>query len=269
MRSLGLEPKTNFEALDTSYEFINNFIIKNFLNTKVTFFTTGTVAKEYPELVKRISQDGHEVGSHYNFHDLMYKQSNYEIEKNLEIAKNQIYKATEKEPTGFRAPVFSIGRNRLDIYTSIEKFFEYDSSYVLKLDNKLYSDYLNEPPFNLKTLKEFPIVPKKFLGNYYIKSGGTFLRLFSRKALKKVLEYNVENNFTPIIYLHPYDFMTNKEFWVDKDIFLRKPSLKNFVKYIRQNQWLGLRNKTVEQKLIYIFQSFEPQGCMSNLVNKV
>ena len=52
----------------------------------------------------------------------MYKQSSYEIEKNLEIAKNRIFKSTGIEPIGFRAPVFSINRNRLDIYKSIEKF---------------------------------------------------------------------------------------------------------------------------------------------------
>ena len=217
--------------------------------------------------MQRISEDGHEVGSHYNYHDLMYKQSSYEIEKNLEIAKNRIFKSTGIEPIGFRAPVFSINRNRLDIYKSIEKFFEYDSSYVLKLDSHDYKNYLKEPPFNLDKLREFPIVPKKLFGNFYIKSGGTFLRLFSKNALKDVINYNLENDFIPIIYLHPYDFMMEKEFWVGMDIFSKKPSLKNFVKYFRQHQWLGLGNKTVIPKLNHIFESYEHQGCMRNLIS--
>ena len=31
--------------------------------------------------LKQMIIDGHEVASHYNLHDLMYKQSNYEISK--------------------------------------------------------------------------------------------------------------------------------------------------------------------------------------------
>ena len=60
-----------------------------------------------PDILKQMIMDGHEVGSHYNLHDLMYKQSNYEIRSNLEIAKDQFSKHAG-EPLGFRAPVFSI-----------------------------------------------------------------------------------------------------------------------------------------------------------------
>ena len=71
---------------------INNFLEKNFSNSKVTFFTTGTVARLAPDLLKQISNDGHEIASHYNYHDLMFKQSNNEIEKNLIEAKESIYR---------------------------------------------------------------------------------------------------------------------------------------------------------------------------------
>ena len=37
--------------------------------------------REYPELVSRIHDDGNQISSHYNFHDLMYTQSDSEIEK--------------------------------------------------------------------------------------------------------------------------------------------------------------------------------------------
>ena len=67
---------------------MNNYSDTKLGGKRLTFFTTGTVARTMPDLIKQMTEDGHEVGSHYNFHDLMYKQSNYEIAKNLEISKD-------------------------------------------------------------------------------------------------------------------------------------------------------------------------------------
>ena len=37
--------------------------------------------------------------------------------------------------------------------------------------------------------------------------------------IKKFLENAANNEITPIVYLHPYDFMHNKEFWIELDKF--------------------------------------------------
>lgn len=243
---------------------MNNFSKTKLKGKKLTFFTTGTVARTMPHILKQMSDDGHEIGSHYNLHDLMYKQSNYEISKNLEIAKESIFKACGKEPLGFRAPVFSITPNRLEIFEEINKFFKYDSSHVLNLNlhNKHY--YNNLDPFNKIDLVEFPIVPKGYvMGKAQIKSGGTFLRLFSKKIIKDVMEYNHENGFTPQVYMHPYDYLANQEFWVPFKEFSRSKKLANLVKYFRQNQWSRLGNSSVFKKLDYILDSFDHQGPMS------
>ena len=87
MRSIGLQPRVNYDALSLSYQLVNDFCKTNLSSKKITFFTTGTVAETYPELLKEISSDGHEISCHYHYHDLMYKQSNNEIDKNLELAK--------------------------------------------------------------------------------------------------------------------------------------------------------------------------------------
>ena len=71
MRSLGIEPRVNFDALKLGYELINNFSINKLASKKITFFTTGTVAQTYPELLQEIANDGHEIACHYHYHDLM------------------------------------------------------------------------------------------------------------------------------------------------------------------------------------------------------
>lgn len=268
MRSIGLQPRVNYDALSLGYQLVNDFCKTNLSSKKITFFTTGTVAETYPELLKEISSDGHEISCHYHYHDLMYKQSNNEIDKNLELAKEAIFKACGYAPKGFRAPVFSIPRERVDIFKVIEKHFEYDSSYVLYLNKFSKEDYFNQHPFTLDKLKEFPIVPKPFLNKKIsIKSGGTFLRLYTKEMMKEVMLFNYQEGFIPLVYMHPYDYLVNKEFWVPLSDFMKSKKIKNLVKYPRQLQWTGLRNKTVFPKLEYLLEFFEHQGPMSELLN--
>jgi len=264
IRYLGETPQVSNVALELSYNLIQNYSVNKLNGKKLTFFTTGSVARTMPDLIKQMTLDGHEVGSHYNLHDLMYKQSNYEIAKNLEIAKESIFKACGKEPIGFRAPIFSITPNRLDIFKEINKFFIYDSSHVFNLNshNKKYYETLE--PFNSIKLVEFPIVPKGyFMGKIQIKSGGTFLRVFSKKIIKDVMNYNYINGFMPLIYMHPYDYLSNQEFWVPFSNFYRSKSLKNLILYLRQNQWSRLGNRTVFGKINYLLNFFEHKGPMS------
>lgn len=268
LRSIGQPTKVSVAALELSYNLIHEYSKKKLNNKKLTFFTTGTVARTMSDLLKRMVIDGHEVGSHYNYHDLMYKQSNYEISKNLEIAKESIFKACGKEPLGFRAPAFSITPNRLDIYKEINKFFKYDSSHVINLNinDKDYYDRLE--PFNSIDLVEFPILPKGYLmGKFQIKSGGTFLRLFSKKIIKDVMNFNHQEGFVPIVYMHPYDYLSNQEFWVPLSDFVQTKKIKNLILYLRQNQWSRLGNTSVFNKLDYLLNFFDHQGPMSSGLN--
>lgn len=267
MRSIGVEPRVNFQALKLGYDLANDFSDKKLNSKKITFFTTGTVAMTYPELLKQIVQDGHEVANHYHYHDLMFKETNEEIDRNLGLAKEAIFKACGIEPIGFRAPVFSIPKDRVDIFDVVAKHFEYDSSYVLYLNRYKKEDYLLQKPFTLENLKEFPIVPKPFLmKKVSIKSGGTFLRLFTKKMMKEVMTFNHGLGFTPLVYMHPYDYLENKEFWVPLKEFFKTKNISSFARYPRQFQWQGLRNKSVFPKLDFILEDFEHQGTMSELL---
>ena len=51
------------------------FDIINNSNTPATFFVVGWIAEKYPDLVKRISDSGFEVGSHTHLHQLVYEQT--------------------------------------------------------------------------------------------------------------------------------------------------------------------------------------------------
>ena len=156
----------------------------------------------------------------------------------------------------------------MDIFEVIEKHFLYDSSYVLYLNKYTKEQYLKNSPFTLNKLTEFPIVPKPFLNKKIsVKSGGTFLRLFTKEMMKEVMLFNHQEGFIPLVYMHPYDYLVNKEFWVPLSDFMKSKKIANLVKYPRQLQWTGLRNKTVFPKLEYLLEFFEHQGPMSELLN--
>jgi len=266
LRSIGVEPRVNGEALILSYQLINRFSEQKLDSRKITFFTTGTVAETMPDLLRQIIYDGHEVGCHYHYHDLMFRQTNLEINHYLELAKNTIFKATGVEPIGFRAPSFSISRERRDIFYEIERHFKYDSSYVLNLGKITKEQYFEEKPFTLEKLIEVPIVPKMFFSKRIrIKSGGTFLRFFSKEMIKEVMLYNANLGFVPLVYIHPYDYLQDREFWVPVSDFLGSRNPGNLVRYLRQIQWIGIGNASVFRKLEYILEYFEHQGPMSLL----
>ena len=267
LRNLGKETRTNFSALDKCYELISTFSRDHLDGSRFTFFTTGTLAKEYPDLLKQISNDGHEISSHYHFHDLMFLQTEKEIEKNFDLSKEAIFRACGKYPLGFRAPAFSIKPFNWKIFKLISKHFKYDSSFVLhqedipKFNKESYSIFQNG-------FHEFPIVTKKIFGNFNLKSGGTFFRLFPLKVINSVINHNLKNNFIPQIYLHPYDLLSKREFMVDYKSFISSNNVfpVSTIKYLRQHQWLSLNNKSSYSKLVSISSSYKHMGTYSELI---
>ena len=73
-------------------------------NVKATFFVLGTWAEKYPEVIKRMILEGHDVANHSYSHPhvatLSYEDTKNEIEK----ANTVIEKISEKENYLFRAP---------------------------------------------------------------------------------------------------------------------------------------------------------------------
>ncbi len=73
-------------------------------NAKATFFVIGKNAKKYPELVKRESLEGHEIGNHTFTHPSMKKITDKQLQEEIEMAQNTIYDITGEKPVIFRSP---------------------------------------------------------------------------------------------------------------------------------------------------------------------
>ena len=71
---------------------------------RVTFFTVQFWAEKYPESLKKISDMGHEVGTHSATHSYMSRLSGPEIESELETSSAAITAVTGKPVELFRPP---------------------------------------------------------------------------------------------------------------------------------------------------------------------
>jgi polysaccharide deacetylase family protein (PEP-CTERM system associated) len=96
---------------------------------KATFFCLGWVAERYPNLIKRIQQEGHEIACHGYAHKLIYDQSPKEFRNDVRRAKDILEGIIGCKVIGYRAPTYSITANSLWAMKILaEEGFKYDSS---------------------------------------------------------------------------------------------------------------------------------------------
>lgn len=73
-------------------------------NIKTTFFLTGFWIEKYPDLVKRIDAEGHELGNHTATHPHLNTLDKEAIKKELERVHASLHQLTGKEAFLFRPP---------------------------------------------------------------------------------------------------------------------------------------------------------------------
>ena len=71
---------------------------------KATFFILGNHAERWPDLVRRIAAEGHQVGNHGYFHRKLHFKLPFYIRKDISLGKRAIERAGGPSPRFFRAP---------------------------------------------------------------------------------------------------------------------------------------------------------------------
>ena len=80
---------------------------------KATFFTLGWIAERYPQLVRQIVKEGHELASHGYGHERASDQTEAAFFADIHLAKIVLEDLADSEISGYRAPSFSIGTANL------------------------------------------------------------------------------------------------------------------------------------------------------------
>lgn len=180
--------------------------------THGTFFVLSNVAEAFPDLIRQIDREGHEVGSHGFSHSLVYRQTPEQFRDETRKAKALLEGILGKPIYGYRAAEFSITKQSwwaLDILAEVG--FTYDSS-IYPIAGKRYgiADFPLAPQ-RIQTdlgraLTEFPLTAVEQWRRRFPVAGGGYFRILpyavTRAAIRRV---NVQNR-PAVVYIHPYEF---------------------------------------------------------------
>ena len=176
-------------------------------NAKATFFTLGWIAERYPEMVRRIVDNGHELASHGYGHQRASDLDESAFFDDIDRARKLLEDLSGKRVKGYRAPSFSIGENNLWAFDCLERAGYRYSSSIYPVHHDLYG-MPEAPRFPFyprdERLLEVPITTTRVLGQNLPTGGGGYFRLVPyavyRWALRRV---NRGDGQPGVFYCHP------------------------------------------------------------------
>ena len=177
-------------------------------DTRATFFTLGWIAERYPDLIRRIVREGHELASHGYGHERASDLDEAAFSQDIRRAKALLEDLSGTAVTGYRAPSFSIGTGNLWAFDCLARAgYLYSSSiYPIRHDHYGMPD---SPRFAYRVdagLLEVPITTLRVFNRNLPSSGGGYFRLLpyalSRWMLRRV---NAGDGQAAIFYFHPWE----------------------------------------------------------------
>jgi polysaccharide deacetylase family protein (PEP-CTERM system associated) len=204
--------KEHWDTLTHRVERNTNKILDLFeeRSIKATFFTLGWVAERYPDLIKRIVSDGHELACHGYEHIRVTEQTPKQFRDDVSKTKKLLEEISGKEIKGYRAASYSIGASNLWALNVLqEEGFKYSSS-IYPVKHDLYG-MPNAPRFIHKPIKnqdfkEIPITTVRLGDKNFPCGGGGFFRFYpytlSKWAFNRV---NNQEKEPAIFYFHPWE----------------------------------------------------------------
>lgn len=216
---------------------------------KGTFFILGWVADHYPEVVRMIDREGHEIGTHGYYHDLITEMTPESFEDDLLRSLEAIGRNASQRVRGHRASNFSVVPSTLWALDILAKHgLEYDSS-IFPIARKRYGmpDYPNRFPHTVKlsegrTISELPMSTMLVGGKLFPVAGGGYLRLYPYQMTERYIERINHRGLPAMVYLHPW------ELDVDQKRHFLGP-LKTFQHYVNLS--------STEWKLNRLMQRFD------------
>lgn len=209
---------------------------------KATFFCTGMMALEFPQVVKLIQSRGHEIGCHSHRHTWMNTMTEAEAREDTYTAVDALEQCIGHKVISYRAPAFSVGESNKWMFELLaENGIESDASiFPAARDFGGFANFGKKEPCIIEykgiRIKEFPICTTKFLGKEMAYSGGGYFRLFPLWYIKMQME---KVDYT-MCYFHLNDLLPDFRGVMPKEeyeqYFKEPGTLKNrYLRYFKTN----------------------------------
>ena len=180
------------------------------LSLPSSFFVLGEIAEKKIEYFKDLVGLGHDIGSHGWNHQRPLTMSTDVFQDDLSRCMRVMKEINGDRGVGYRAPCFSLDRERLDIVK--ETGFIYDSSRIDFGNHPLYgslemSGYTSDSKYVYRKddFLEFEVTTLPVLGKNVPISGGGYLRLFPWLLMKELVTRHLKKNDIYILYIHPFE----------------------------------------------------------------
>lgn len=218
-------------------------------NCKATFFTLGYIGEHYPDVVKAIVREGHEIASHGTAHQLAYKQTYEEFKADVKNSVDILEDITGVKVLGYRAPSWSIVESNLHYLEALEELgLKYDAS-IFPVKTFLYGiptapREIHKPKVHGRELGiyEVPMSVMKVAGRTMGYSGGFYFRFFPKFLIKQAIRAANRQGSHSIVYLHPREVDASEH-------QLELPAKEHFIHYYNV--------RGTERKLEDILSSFQ------------
>jgi len=178
-------------------------------SVKATFFVLGWVAERFPDLVRRIHERGHEIGSHGFWHRLVYEQSPEAFRDDLKRSRRALSDAVDAPIEAYRAASFSITRRSLwALEILVEEGFRVDSSVFPVRRDRYGIPGARVDVHRVATpagmLWEAPMPVARLAGRNVPVGGGGYFRLYPISlTLRWLAQINRQRPF--VFYFHPWE----------------------------------------------------------------
>jgi polysaccharide deacetylase family protein (PEP-CTERM system associated) len=177
---------------------------------RATFFALGSVAREHPEVLRRISDAGHDIGSHGLSHDLIYEMTPQRFREETRSSIRDLEDCTGRAVDSYRAAYFSITRRSLwALEALVREGIRFDSS-IFPVKNWRYGipDYPRHPT-RVDTaagpLFEFPLSTRRVLGRNIPAAGGAYFRIYPYALTRSNMRAAEREGIPVAFYLHPWE----------------------------------------------------------------
>lgn len=175
---------------------------------QATFFILGEVARNTPEILRRIDARKHHIGCHSFSHRFLSDLPYNEVAEDTRLAIESIENVIGRKVDAYRAPAFSITeKNSWVLAILAENGIKYDCSiFPVTRSYGGFPSYQSKSPSIIEkngvSIKEFPMAPTTILGHDIVYSGGGYFRLFPYMKIKSF----VKRDEYVMTYFHIKDF---------------------------------------------------------------
>jgi len=231
-------------------------------NIKATFFILGWIAERFPDMVKRLADNGHEIATHGYAHQMVYKQTKAAFEEDLVKSIEILENISGKKVIGYRAPTYSIIEDSFWAFDIlIRHHLLYDSSIFPIMHDRYGVPNGERFPYTIEredrqTIIEFPLSTLRLWKWNFPIAGGGYLRLFPYWFLKRSLQWINKQEQPGIIYLHPWE--------LDPE----QPRIHNIPAITRFRHYLNLHSTATKLRNLIRDFEFAPVRDLLQLVKK-